>query len=505
MIDVMEKGYEHYEKRGTEPRWWGTIRERFSPLLICLILALLAALFMGVAIGRSNPVYGIAVAGAIVMVIIVLFRWDELTVTLIIAVHLIIDFYLALHLIGILMALVLLFAYYFGRSANHPWIRPRPLWLWVLFLVLTIYPAINGGQFMAYDAASFYPSDVLGAFLLFWLGSIIAKDISTLRRVFQLLSAFAALVAIHTIIEATTGVFLFATAHVDLHLVAAGNYDIIGTNASRAVSFFTDPNWNGCFLAMMFFLPLGLFMECKSLLGKLVFLAEMAVILVALLDTYSNGAWVALLGGVLAFVFWVGSQRYRLLWVIIIALVALLILVMFPSQLAVQFQRATIPNELSLRLGAWETGIRVIEAFPLFGVGLGGQAYLLRANPYVVPAQVVPLPHPHNTYVQWGAMAGIPVLIVFLLLLGYAFWFSWRNWRAIDIRYRPLLGGGITALIALSINSVSIDGWTNFAIALIGWLIFGMLASPLLHKYIHDARQQERQLNKAVESIETKA
>jgi O-antigen ligase len=340
--------------------------------------------------------------------------------------------------------------------------------------------------------------------LLFWLGCIIAKDISALRRVFQLLSIIAVLIAIHTIIEAITGVFLFATAHEDIHLVATSNYQIIGTNASRAASFFVDPNWNGCFLATMFFLPLGLFMESKSLLGKLVFLAEMVVILVALLFTFSNGSWVALLGGVLAFVFWAGSQRYRLLW-IIIALAALFILVLFSSQLAVQLQRASAPNELSLRLGAWETGIRVIEAYPLFGVGLGGQAYLIRANPYVVPAQAFPLPHPHDTYLQWGAMAGIPVLVVFLLLLGYAFWYSWRNWRAIDIRYRPLLGGGITALIALSINSVSIDGWTNFAIAPIGWLIFGMLASPLLQQYAQDARRQKRQLSSAVESIETKA
>ena len=146
-----------------------------------------------------------------------------------------------------------------------------------------------------------------------------------------------------------------------------------------------------------------------------------------------------------------------------------------------------------------------MEAYPLFGVGLGSQAYLIRADPYRVPAQFVPLAQPHDAYVQWGAMAGIPVLVVFLLLLGYAFWLSWRNWRAIDIRYRPLLGGGITALIALSINSVSIDGWTNAVIAMIGWLIFGMLTSPLLLRYDHSSKRQKRHLDRAVDCIETKA
>src|SRR6266700_190533 len=130
------------------PRWRETIREQFSPLLICLILALSATLFLGVAIGASSQVqvYSIAAAGAIVLGIVVLLRLDELAVTLILAVHLYIDWFLGLHLVGILMALVVLFVYYFGRSADRPWVEPRALWLWALFLVLTIYPAIYGGQ-----------------------------------------------------------------------------------------------------------------------------------------------------------------------------------------------------------------------------------------------------------------------------------------------------------------------------------------------------------------------
>src|SRR5438067_4443852 len=149
------------------PQWWEITREQFSPLLICLILALPAALFLGVATGASNLVYGLAVAGTLVMAIVVLLRWDELTVTLIIAVHLWIDWYLALHLVGILMALVLLFAYYFGRTSDRPWVGPRPLWLWASFLALTIYPAIYGGQYLLWDAANYYPSIILGAFMMF--------------------------------------------------------------------------------------------------------------------------------------------------------------------------------------------------------------------------------------------------------------------------------------------------------------------------------------------------
>ncbi len=466
------------------------------PVLLC-VLAVPAALVLGIAIGRYNPAYGAAAAGCLALAIMALFRLDELAIAAILAVHLYVDWYLGLHLVAILLALILLLAFYFGQSKEHPFIRPRMLWLWILFLTLTIYPAINGGQYMLYDLASYYPSDIFGALLFFWLGNIIARDINVVRRAFQFLAALGVLVALHTIIQSRTGVFLFSSARADALLVQVSNYDIIGTNANRVGSFFIDPNWDGAFLAMLFFLPLGLFIECKLLAGKLLYLIELSLILSALLFTYSNSAWIALLGGLFAYIYLVGKRNYRLFFITFMAIVGVVVMTIFPSELAIQLQRATGANELSLRLGAWETGIRVMEAFPVFGVGLGNQAYLLKANPYRVLAQFVPLPHPHNAYIQWGAMAGIPVLLVFLLLLGYAFRHSWRGWIVVSQPYRPLLGGGLAAMVALSVNSISLDGWTNAVQATIGWLMFGLLSSPLWLKKEKTAQRR----NEANEDI----
>jgi len=482
---------------------WETTRDLPSFSLIFSLSAFLGTLLLGVAMGAFNLVYGVAAAGCLIFALIVLLRLDELTVTLIIAVHLYVDFYLGLHLVGIMMALVLLFVCYLGRSPSRPWIGIRPVWLWILFLVLTIYPAIKGGTRL-YDLASFYPSDILGAFLMFWLGRIIARDLSALRFGLQLLSALAALFAIHTIIQTITGVFLFESAQASAQLAAVSDYQILGTDAFRSGSLFIDPNWNGTFMATMFFLPFGLFIESKALLAKVVFLAEMFVVLLALIFTYSIGAWVAILGGLFVFVILIGSTRYRVMLLVLIAALATIALMFFTSQLSVGLQRIANPNELLLRQGAWETGIRVMEAYPLFGIGLGFKTYLIGAEPYRVPAQYKPLPHPHNAYVQWGAMAGIPVLVVFLLLLGYAFWLSWRNWRVTDQHYRVLLGGGISSLVALSINSISIDGWTQFALATIGWLILGMISTPLLKRNSNSEKQLEELLTTPVESIKMK-
>ena len=469
-------------------QWRETLRVQFSLPLIFLILVLPATLALGVAIGILNFIYGVVAVSALVMMIILVLRWDELMVTLIIVVHVVVDWYLALRLVSVLMALILLFVCYFGRSANHPWLKPRPVWLWGLFLTLTIYPAIIGGLLSLYDADTYYPSLVLSAFIMYWLGYIIARNITAVRRVFQLLAVFVVLIAIHTIIDAITNKFLFESARAEAILAENSNYQLVqnglqavNTSVSRTGSFFGHPNDNGTFLATSFFLLLGLFIESQRLWVKMLYLLGMLLTLLALMFTYSSGAWIALIVGLLASVIFIGRLRYSAQLIILIVALTVIAFSFFPSQISLQLSHLNAQNESSLHIASWQTATGVIKAFPLSGVGMGNQAYLFGSNPYRVPAQTSPLKEPDNSYLQWGAMAGIPVMLVFLLLLGYVFWRSWCNWQTIDIHYRPLLGGGILALIVLSVNSLSVDGWTNpGGMASLGWLIAGLVASPLI-------------------------
>lgn len=472
------------------PQWWETIRERVSPLLICLILLLPGALFLGVAIGTSSRVqiYSVVAVGALAMVIIVLLRLDELTVVLILAVHLYVDWFLGLHLIGIIMALMLLFVYYFARSADHPWVEPRLLWLWALFLVLTVYPAIYGGQLRLYDLATFYPSLILGAFLMFWLGTIIVRDSVHLRRLLKILAVLGTLLAVHTIIQATTGIFLFGSQRVNDLLSQVGNYQLTNSTATRAVSFLIDPNWNGTLLAMMVFLPLGLFFESSSLLGKALNLFETILILMALIFTYSNSGWVGAIAGITIFMLFAGSKRSSLLVLSFILLSAVILIVFFPNEVSIQLQHASNPQEVIQRVGAWQTALQTIRAFPLAGIGLGYQAYQLRTQPYSALEQGI-FSQPHDSYLEWAAMAGIPVLLVFVALVLCALWMALRNWTRADIRSRTLIGCGIAAIVSLSMSSITIDGWTHPVMAEVGWLVLGAITSPLL---IHSFSIQKR-------------
>lgn len=425
--------------------------------------------------------FAIALGGMLFAMIVVL-RWDSFAVTGLMGLHLYVDWYLGYHIFAPTLACVLLALFYLLRAPSHPWIYPRFLWLWFIFLLLTIYPALRGGLLMTYDAASFYPSDILGALLMYWLGNSIVRDPASLRAFFRVLTCFAVLLALHTLFQSLTGTALFASSRVDAFLSRddVAYYQLLGTDTHRIGSFFIDPNWNGAFFALLFFLPLGLFVSATRLSSKLWSLLALVFILLALMSTYSTGAWVAFLIGLGLFLFFVGRANYILWFPIIGGVCVALVSILFPEQIALQLQHASANNELSLRIAVWKTALRVVQAYPWTGIGLGHQIYLLRSNEYRVPDQFVLLSHPHNSYLEWAAMAGLPVLCVFLALLLSALWLAWRNWRWADPAIRPLLGAGMAAAFTLSINSISINGWTHFALAMIAWPILGAVASPLL-------------------------
>ena len=460
--------------------------------LLLPILLIVVTLLIGLMCGWFGPSAWASAIGAMVLVILLALRQDELAAAAVFLVDLYVDWYMGLLVVAQVIALVLLVIFFLTRSSSHPWVKPRALWLWVLFLVIAISPAIRGAT-TRYDAAFYYPNIILGALIMFWLGTVIARDVASVRRFFIILAGVGTFLAVVTIIQATTGTLLFGSSRYDAELVTTANFTLAtGSSVSRAGAFFVNPDWNGTFFATMLFIPFGLFVRSSSILGKVIYLAEMLLILPALLFTYSTGAWIGVLVGFAAFVLFVGSARYRVLLSCIVSVIVIVAVAFFPSQIGLQLQHITGINELSLRLGAWETGINVIKAFPLTGIGLGLQAYLQRAEPYRVPAQYLPLGHPHNSYIEIGAMAGLPVLCVFLVLLLFAYWQGLRNWVLLHRNARPLLAGAIAAVIALSANSWSINGWTFPSFAAIGWMVLGMISSPLLTKSIVSERRESK-------------
>lgn len=427
----------------------------------------------------------------LILAILIILRQDELSATIVIAISLCLDWYLGTWLVAEVIALVLLLIFFLARSPRYPWVKPQHLWLWVLFLGLTVSPAVRGAL-TAYDAIYYYPSLILGAFIMFWLGAVIARNLTSVHRFFRLVALFGTLIALHVIIEATTGTFLFATPNVKSFLASNAYFHLFeDPGVYRLATFFVQPDAGSAFLAMMLFIPLGLFVASSSFLAKILYLTETLLILIALLFTYSTGAWLAASVGMLVFLGLAGSMRSSVQILLCIIAAAVVLFVGFSSQVNLLFQHASEASDLSVRLGLWQTAWRVALAFPLTGIGLGRLAYLERAEPYLVPT-AVSINNPHNSYLELGAMAGFPVLCVFLALLAFALWQALRHWTCTDGRTHSLLGAGIAAVIVLSFNSLSFGVWTFPPLAVPGWLILGVISSPLLSRELDHQKMEEK-------------
>ncbi len=108
----------------------------------------------------------------------------------------------------------------------------------------------------------------------------------------------------------------------------------------------------------------------------------------------------------------------------------------------------------AFRVVTWRTGLRMIEAHPLLGLGPEGPKYHFQEW---IPADVPrPLPegwygHLHNIYLQYSAERGIPVMLILMWMLGKMLYDFWRGLRVLppgrsDARY--LLHGGIAVILA---------------------------------------------------------
>jgi O-antigen ligase len=374
------------------------------------------------------------------------------------------------------IALVLIGVMYFARPDRRTWVAVPYLALWLMVLIVALYPMTQGQSLTG--AVKYYINVFVNGALMYVVGTQIGVDRERFRKLIALLAGYGALVASHTVIYIKTGVFLLATHVVSDYLQTRGDFALGGGNQSRAGSFLYNPDMNGAFLAPMVLLALTLLAVAPSVRWRLLYLVQLAVALTALLFTYSTAAWAAMLAGVVAFMLFVSRGRQRWLLLGLMGAFGVVAVVAFQTHIQSFVQHASNPNEFTLREGGWLTAVGVIAAFPLTGVGLDPGAYQELSQPYRVVQEYVALGHPHNSYLELGALAGLPVLILLVVIVLAAFRAALRNMRQAPEPYRTLIGGGAVALLVLSINSLAINAWTISPLVVFAWLLLGAIASP---------------------------
>ena len=186
--------------------------------------------------------------------------------------------------------------------------------------------------------------------------------------------------------------------------------------------------------------------------GHRVWAAVAAAIGVALLLSFTRSVWLALIAAAL---YLLAAAKPRALLAVPVLLAV--VYAAAPDSLR-QRVRSIQPGANENRLIMWRTGLNMIVAHPLLGVGPE------RAGPRLAefqPADIEELPpgfygHLHNVYIHFAAERGIPAALIVLWLFGRILWDMRRGLRGLpegrDDR-RFLLHAGVAGTLAVALVS----------------------------------------------------
>jgi O-antigen ligase len=154
---------------------------------------------------------------------------------------------------------------------------------------------------------------------------------------------------------------------------------------------------------------------------------EKAFCVVCLLLTITAVTLCASRGGFLGlivaafFLVWHTKRRVQYL-ILMSALVLPLSLALPMSPLHRFLDPSTDFGSTQFHLEAWKAGLRMMEAHPIAGVGLGNFKLLMPS--YITPGMIMKVDTvAHNMFIEVAAELGLPALVVFLAM----FWFTFRT------------------------------------------------------------------------------
>jgi O-antigen ligase len=144
-----------------------------------------------------------------------------------------------------------------------------------------------------------------------------------------------------------------------------------------------------------------------------------ALLSVSIVIIETRGVWIAFAVAVI-YLIW----RWRRWVVLLVPVAAAIGFFAAPASIRERLESITKPKEVDsndFRVVVWRTGLHMIEAHPLLGVGPEEQR--VHFDQYM-PADITHKPigfygHLHNLYIEYAAERGIPVLLVFLWMIAW--------------------------------------------------------------------------------------
>ena len=238
----------------------------------------------------------------------------------------------------------------------------------------------------------------------------------------------------------------------------------------------------GRLYAIAYGLMLFIWWETKSATLKTVLMATMGAITVALLLTFSRGAFLGFMIVNLLFLMWKFNAKTLALAVLALIIAAAFLPGAFYDRIMIGFEGGGDFNEVSAgRIdGIWLPLLPELFKSPLWGNGLGSimWSFPMRAG------LMLDVGHPHNAYIEAALDLGFAGLV---LLVGY-YVHVWKGFRALGSNaylspeMRGLFQGATAGLVSFAITGLAGSSLVPKPEYVFLWLAIGMMYGQLARK-----------------------
>lgn len=199
--------------------------------------------------------------------------------------------------------------------------------------------------------------------------------------------------------------------------------NVAGKTYLRATATFPDPHMFSFYLGMLIPLAIGMLFYEKN--AKKIWLSIFFILFLADLLTFSRGAYLGLLVGGSAFILFSWkkiNQRYKLFGLFLIT--AGIVFLSWPNPISQRFFSSfnLAEGSNSGRIEMWQKATSGIIENPVLGVGIGN--FPLYVNPLVDYRKPI---YAHNTYLDIAVETGIVNALLWVGLLGVAFFEFWKK------------------------------------------------------------------------------
>ena len=192
---------------------------------------------------------------------------------------------------------------------------------------------------------------------------------------------------------------------------------------TRVYSILTSPNIFGSLLTLAAPMAVSLAICTKNKKTRLIYAFISLMMIASLVFTSSRGAWI---GFAVSFVVYVLLKDKRLLIPGVVA--AVLVVALVPSvgnRITYMLSPEYIESSLrGGRLVRWLTGIRILEFYPVWGLGLGhfgGAVAMNHELTTIVDVEVVKTFYMDNYYLKTAVESGLVGLAAFVMLMYQVF------------------------------------------------------------------------------------